>query len=281
MKRTLLAAFIAITSFATAQTRELTAMTFNIRYANPGDGDNRWDLRKANLASVIRFHEADAVGMQEALIGQIRDLESLLPGYAWVGKGRDDGAERGEFSPIFYNPKRLKLLETQTFWLSPTPETPGKAWDANLPRVVTWAKFQPLKGKPFYWFNTHFDHQGQEARRQSARLLLKKVTEIAGKTPVVVTGDFNAQPDAEPIRILTDSNDPARLLDTQALSQTPHFGPAGTFNGFGPKETADQPIDFIFVKNGPIVRQHATLSPTWAGRFASDHHAVLATIGLP
>lgn len=267
---------------ASAQTRDLAAMTFNIRYANPGDGDNRWELRKANLASVIQFQAADAVGMQEALIGQIRDLETLLPGYAWVGKGRDDGAEKGELSPIFYNKTRLKLLETQTFWLSLTPDQPSKGWDANLPRVVTWAKFQPLPGgKAFYWFNTHFDHIGQEARRQSARLLLRKITEIAGKTPVVVTGDFNAKPADEPIRVLTEAAAPEKLLDTQALSQTPHFGPAGTFNAFGPKETSDQPIDFIFVKNGPTVLSHATLAPTWAGRFASDHHAVFARLRLP
>lgn len=273
--------YLAFAQHTTAQ--GLNLMTFNIRYATPQDGDNQWLLRKENLCSMLRYYEADVCGMQEALIGQIRDVQSILPEYNYVGKGRDDGQEGGEFSPIFYRKDKVLLLETQTFWLSQTPDAPSKGWDASFNRVVTWAKFRTT-GRPkrvFYVFNTHFDHRGEVARRESAKLLLRQVMAIAGNAPAIIMGDFNAKPSDEPIRILLDPANPEHLNDTRLLSQTPHFGPQGTFNGFQAQEQDKEPIDHIFLKNSPFaVLRHATLSHTWGGRFVSDHHAVLTTLSL-
>lgn len=258
-------------------------MTFNIRYNTERDSLNAWRYRKDNVASQVLFHDVHLLGVQEALHDQMVDLKTRLPKFTYIGVGRDDGKEKGEYSAIFYDTVRLQVLEWKTFWLSLTPEVPGsKGWDAAITRLVTWAKFRDRKTKKtFFAFNTHFDHMGKVARRESAKLLLQKVESIAGKTPSIITGDFNAKPDDEPIRVITDDANPLQLTDSKDISQTPHYGPTSTFNSFGPKETGDQPIDYIFLKgNGWKVKKHAALSQTWGGRFASDHFAVIAVVQL-
>ncbi|MCU7552366.1 endonuclease/exonuclease/phosphatase family protein [Chitinophagaceae bacterium LB-8] len=256
----------------------LHVMTFNIRLNTPADSLNAWPYRKEKVASQILFHQSHIVGVQEALHNQMVDLKNLLPSYKYAGVGRDDGKQKGEYSAIFYDTLRLQLLRTETFWLSEQPNVPGsKSWDAAITRIVTWAQFIDRKTKKkLYVFNTHFDHIGQEARKESARLLLQKIKDIAGKQPVILTGDFNSQPHSAPIQIITDTTAPFFMTDTKKLSRQPHYGPTGTFNGFGPKEVDDEPIDFIFVRNGFKVLQHASLSQTWQGRFSSDHFPVFA-----
>lgn len=257
-------------------------MTFNIRYNTKADSLNAWPYRKDKVASQILFHEADIVGVQEALHGQLTDMKERLPAFRYVGVGRDDGKEKGEYSAIWYDTTRLQALANETFWLSETPGVAGsKSWDAAYTRVVTWVKFRDKKTKKiFFAFNTHFDHKGKEARKESAKLLLQKVKDIAGTIPAIITGDFNARPSEEPIQVITDRSNPLRFTDTKEISSTPHYGPTGTFNGFGPKETEDVPIDFIFIKGKWKVLKHATISQTWEGRYASDHFAVLAEVRL-
>lgn len=264
------------------QSQELNVMTFNIRYNTKNDSLNAWPYRKDNAASQVQFHHVHILGVQEALHDQIMDLKQSLTKYKYTGVGRDDGKTKGEYSAIFFDTTRLKLMASSTFWLSLTPEVPGsKGWDANITRIVTWAKFRDLSNKrTFFVFNTHFDHIGQEARRESAKLLKQKVKDIAGTGSVIITGDFNAKPSDEPIKILVDENDPDKFIDTKSVSKTPHYGPEGTFNGFGSKERDNEPIDFIFIKGKWKVLQHATLSQTWGGRFSSDHFPVFAKLSF-
>jgi len=264
------------------QSQELNVMTFNIRYNTKNDSLNAWPYRKDNAASQIRFHNVHILGVQEALHEQVMDLSQSLSQYKYIGVGRDDGKTKGEYAAIFYDTSRLKLLGSSTFWLSLTPETPGsRSWDAAITRIVTWAKFTDVRSKKtFFVFNTHFDHIGQEARRESAKLIKQKVKDIAGVNPVIITGDFNAHPSDEPIKILVDENDPNKFIDTKAVSTTPHYGPQGTFNGFASKERDNEPIDFIFIKGKWKVLQHATLSQTWGGRFSSDHFPVFAKLSF-
>ena len=264
------------------QSQELNVLTFNIRYNTKNDSLNAWPYRKENAASQVLFHNVHILGVQEALHDQVMDLSQLLTKFKYTGVGRDDGKTKGEYSAIFYDTTRLKLLGSSTFWLSLTPDIPGsKGWDANITRIVTWAKFRDVMSKKiFLVFNTHFDHIGQEARRESAKILKQKVKEIAGSNPVIITGDFNAKPSDEPIRILVDANDADRFTDTKAISKTPHYGPNGTFNGFGSKERDPEPIDFVFIKGKWKVLQHATLSQSWGGRFSSDHFPVFARLSF-
>ncbi len=266
----------------------LNVMTFNIRYPNPDDGMNYWPRRKELTASMIRFYETDIVGLQEAFKSQLDDLTEMLPGYQWFGVCRTSGDMTpdpdNEFSAILYKKDRLELLEGDTFWLSENPDQPGIAgWDADLPRIVTWARFKDkITGKTFYHFNTHFDHRGQEARAESAKLILRKIADIAADSPVVVTGDFNAIPESVPYRTLVDENNTQHLTDAYTITQMPHHGPVATgTRGFTFPGVPGVRIDYVFVKHGVEVRKHAILSDTWGGRLPSDHLPVLAKCVIP
>ncbi|MEZ5344801.1 MAG: endonuclease/exonuclease/phosphatase family protein [Pyrinomonadaceae bacterium] len=265
--------------------KTLRVMTFNIKYNEPRDGENAWEFRKQKVADVIRFHKADIVGVQEALIGQLRDLEALLPGFAWCGVGRTDGKNEGEFSAILYRKGRFKLLETNTFWLSTDPLKAGsKSWDAAFPRIVTWAKFRDnISKKTFFQFNTHFDHVGAKAREESAKLILAKIESLAGTgSSFVLTGDFNVEENSVPYAILTGKTAekyPLVLKDARYDSRNGHFGGNSTFSGF--KDLIpNRKIDYVFVKRGTAVFEHGVLSDIWDGKWASDHLPVLAEISF-
>jgi endonuclease/exonuclease/phosphatase family metal-dependent hydrolase len=256
-------------------------MSFNIRYDEPRDGQNAWPNRKAMVASIVRLYQADLVGVQEALKGQLDDLLQLLPEYSLIGVGRSDGRSAGEFSAILYRKIRFKLVTSATFWLSESPQTPGsKGWDAALPRIVTWGQFEDQEtGKRLFHFNTHFDHRGELARTQSATLLRREIEKIARAMPVVVTGDFNFRETSDAYRILTEQSRSSSLKDARYLSQHPHHGPTSTFNEFKAL-VPGMKIDFILVNEKIRVLQHAVLSDTWDGRFPSDHLPVLAEISI-
>lgn len=282
MKKMLLISVLFAMNMADGAAQSLNVMSFNIRLNTASDSLNAWPYRKDKVASQILFHDVHLLGVQEALHDQMMDLQARLPQFKYTGGGRDDGKEKGEYSALFYDSTRLQLLKAGMFWLSETPDIPGsKSWDAAITRMVTWARFRDRKSKKvFYAFNTHFDHVGQVARRESARIIQRKVQELAGNTPAIITGDFNARPSDEPIQVILDPNEPLRLKDAKALSETGHYGPTGTFNAFRNKETNDEPIDYIFLRGNWKVKKHATISQTWGGRFASDHFAVMAVLSL-
>jgi len=259
----------------------IRVMTYNIRYAGDEktEGINSWNNRKELIASVIKTYKADIVGLQEALKIQLDDLTELLPEFAWVGVGRD-GGEAGEYSAIFYNKKRLEVLEDSTIWLSETPEKPSKGWDAALNRIITWAKFRDkITGNIFYHFNTHFDHKGEMAKLESANLLNDKVAEIADKTPAVITGDLNFKPDSKGYKILTGGRK-NYLFDAQKISKVDHSGSNITFNDFGNSMEEGNKIDYIFIKNNIDVNSHFIINDKLDGRYPSDHMPLLAEIWI-
>ena len=265
--------------------RPFRVMTYNIRYDDPRAGELAWSSRREMVASMIRFHRADLIGVQEALANQLDDLERMLPGFDAFGVGRDDGERKGEFSAILYDKARFELLDGATFWLSETPGVPGsRGWDAAYPRIVTWAKFRERPGgRTFFHFNTHFDHRGERARVESARLLLESIGRIAGRlAPVIVTGDFNFNEATEGYRILTGkpagkSAGARELHDTRYLSLHPHHGPTATFNDFKALVPGSK-IDYVLIGGEVKVLQHGALADTWDGRFPSDHLPVLAEV---
>jgi endonuclease/exonuclease/phosphatase family metal-dependent hydrolase len=267
---------------ADAVKASLNVMTFNVRYNTAADSLNAWPNRKAMVASVIGFHQTDIVGVQEALAGQVRDLNSLLKGYEWFGVGRDDGKEAGEFSAVFYKTDRFQKLDGGNFWLSETPDKPGSmGWDAAYTRICTWLKLQDrVSGKTFCLFNTHFDHVGEIARQNSARLLREKIASLAGVSPVILCGDFNCASEDAPYRILTGSAaDGLIIKDAQKLSQAAPYGSDYSFNGFEDR-VGEGIIDFIFVPANVKVIRHGVISERWNGRYPSDHFPVMAEILL-
>ena len=257
----------------------LRVMSFNIRFNNPDDGDNAWPHRKEIAASMIRFHNADIVGCQEALIGQIHDFVTMLPDYSWFGVGREDGKQGGEYAVILYKTDRFQVTGDSTFWLSPTPTTPSKAWDAGYTRIVTLAKFHDkLTNTDFYVLNTHFDNVGEIARQESAKIITRTIAEMTGGLPVVLTGDFNCNPSSAPYQIII-SDKAAGMQDSKTIAQYPHHGPEGTWSGFTSAYYPDEnaPIDHIFVRGFKVIR-HATLSDCVNGKFPSDHMPVIAEL---
>ena len=258
----------------------MTVFSINIRYDNHQDGEHGWASRKALVAATLRFHKADLAGLQEALRHQIEDLADLLPGFSWIGVGREDGAQAGEHCPIFYRNDRFQLLESGTFWLSESPQRPGsRSWDAALPRIVTWAKLRDtLSSRQFFFFNTHFDHRGREAREKSAALILRKAEEIGGGYPVVLTGDFNFTPESRGYHILTAGRDgTGGFLDALDLADV-SYGGTQTYNGFDTEIRQGRRIDFIFLRNGFQADRFGVIADRWGGRFVSDHYPVLAEI---
>ena len=260
----------------------LRMMTYNIRFDNPADGVHAWPNRKELVASVIRFHKADIIGVQEALEYQIQDLMELLPGYDWVGVGRnEDGG--GEFSAILYRSSVVAVKAAQTFWLSESPDEPGsKSWDSSLPRIATWAHFVTSSdGRELFVLNTHFDHRGEQARLESARLLKEQVSKLANGLPVIVMGDLNATSEQPPLVLLSDTplSDGRSLRDGFVHSIVPHHGPASTWTGFT-KIAADRRIDYIFASEDLPIHYHAILTDKLEERYPSDHLPVLVEVEL-
>ena len=256
---------------------QLTVMSYNIRYANPDDGRNAWSQRKEAVSHLVQFYGADLIGLQEVLYEQLTYLEDELTGYGRIGVGRDDGKQSGEYSPIFYAQEKLALLDQGTFWLSDTPERPSVGWDAALERIVTWGKFQhQASGDTLFFLNTHFDHRGEKARVESARLIQRWIKQQAAGHPIIVTGDFNADPTTEPYRVMTESE---QLSDAMKISELPSVGPQRTFSGFAvTPELPGERIDYIFVSPDIQVLRHQVVSSHRAGYYPSDHLPVFAEL---
>ncbi|SNR41092.1 endonuclease/exonuclease/phosphatase family protein [Hymenobacter mucosus] len=254
----------------------LRVATYNLRLNVASDGVNAWPNRKDMVKNLVRYHNFDVFGTQEGFRGQLNDVAELSE-YAFVGSGRDDGKEAGEHSAIFYRKSRLKMLQTGDFWLSQTPNQPSKGWDATCcNRICTWAKFQDLKTKQeFFFFSVHFDHEGIEARRQSGKLMVQKIKEIAKNAPVICTGDFNSTPDTEQIQTMQ-----TLLTDTYRSTKRPAYGPVGTFTGFKLDAPLTDRIDYIFVSKEYAVLTYGVLTDSLRGLYPSDHFPVVADVVL-
>ncbi len=274
MKNTLLI-FFAIVSLASAHGQTIDVISYNIRYDNPDDASNNWDNRKEFLISQLNFYNPDVFGIQEGLIHQIKEMDKGLEDYTYFGVGRDHGDERGEHTAIFYNKKRMKLLEESTFWLSLTPDKPSKGWDAALPRTCTYGIFQNKSdGTKFMVFNTHFDHVGVKAREESSKLILEKIKELNIKNlPVVLMGDFNLESDSPGVQVILDE-----MADAHIAAGNNAFGPKGTFNGFEFNKPVERRIDYIFVSDNFEVLKSAILSDSKDTRYPSDHLPVFARL---
>jgi endonuclease/exonuclease/phosphatase family metal-dependent hydrolase len=270
----------ALTSAATAQ--PLQVMTWNIRYDNAGDGENRWRNRKDWVAEMVLREKIDLAGFQEVLAGQYKDLQDRLPEMSSYGVGRDDGKSAGEMVPIFYRKSRFELLDQGTFWLSPTPAKPGsKGWDAAITRITGWVKLKDRETKEtLFVLNAHFDHRGNEARRQSAALIVKQIREQFAAHPVIFLGDLNSLPDSAAYKTLTSDSDADKppLRDAYIHART-KAGPDSTWNGFQKIEPGNR-IDYLLVSEQIGVEELRTLTDQREGKFPSDHLPVVCRLVL-
>jgi endonuclease/exonuclease/phosphatase family metal-dependent hydrolase len=268
--------FTLMCLFSNAQ--NLKVMTYNIRLDVAVDGENDWAHRKEYFTSQIQFYEPDIFGIQEAKPNQVIDISSFLAQYSNVGIGRE-GIEKGESSNIYYKKDRFNVVESNTFWLSETPNQISKGWDAAFNRVCTYALFKDKKTKSFFWvFNTHLDHIGEVARTKGIQLILSKIELLNSKKyPVIFMGDFNSEPNTERIIELKKVMD-----DSRDISKEKPFGPSGTFNNFKHNEAVTKLIDYIFIskKSNIEVKKYAVLSDSKDLKYPSDHLPVYVEINL-
>ncbi|MCH6200224.1 endonuclease/exonuclease/phosphatase family protein [Aquiflexum sp. LQ15W] len=249
--------------------------TYNIRFDNANDVGNLWKDRAPHLINQIKFHKMDIIGTQEGMYHQLEEIKNGL-GYPYVGVGRDKGGKEGEFSAVFYNPEKLKVLDQSTFWLSETPDKPSKGWDAALNRVCTWVKFESKEGKKFYVFNIHYDHIGQKAREESSKLVIRKIKEINTENlPVLFMGDFNVMPDNPAYQTVLNNSD---MKDSRLISKIPSIGNQGTFNGFNWDKLPEGIIDHIFVSPTITVIRHGILTDNYGMKYPSDHFPVMVEV---
>jgi endonuclease/exonuclease/phosphatase family metal-dependent hydrolase len=251
----------------------INVATFNLRLDTPVDSLNSWSHRKERVKSLIRFHNFDIFGTQEGFKHQLDGILEL-GNYAYTGAGRDDGEEAGEHSAIIYKKDRFEVLQSGNFWYSETPDVPGKGWDARCcNRICSWAKFKDKEsGKKFFFFNSHYDHEGVVARRNSSILLMETIKKLAAKEPVFCTGDFNATPEQEPIQLIYDDG---KLRDSYLISKQPPYGTTGTFHAYNLHSPMSARIDYIWVSDGITVEKYGTLNEQQYGRFPSDHFPVM------
>ncbi len=244
------------------QTNEITVATFNIRYHNSNDSinGNGWKQRSPVICDLIRFNDFEVFGAQEVLHDQLQDMLKSLPEYDYIGVGRDDGKTKGEYAPIFYQKEKFQVLQSGHFWLSDTTDRPNKGWDAALPRICTWAKFKNINnGFEYFFFNLHMDHIGVEARKNSARLVLHKISEMCDELPVILTGDFNVDQNSPNYDILESSN---LLNDSHNVSKI-RYAYNGTFNGFKTNTKTESRIDHVFVSPFFTVERYGILTDTY------------------
>ncbi len=256
----LLVAICTLGMISISRGQNLRVGSFNLRYDNPGDSLNNWKYRKDAIARFIQFQDIQILGTQEGLQHQLDQLKDRLPDYAFVGVGRDDGKDAGEHSAIFYDKHRFQVMDKGDFWLSQDPSKPNKGWDAVLPRICSWGKFKDRQtGSVFYFFNTHFDHVGTVARRESAKLILQKIKTIAGDKSTILTGDFNVDQNSDSYKVLNSSN---LLTDAYNIAKL-NYGARGSYNAFDIDNRTDSRIDHIFVTADFQVEKHAILTDTY------------------
>ncbi len=270
--------FLLAASIQQVNAQSVKAITYNIRLDVASDGENSWRNRKDFFTAQVKFYEPDIFGVQEAVPHQVTDIASALSAYNYIGTARD-GVGKGESSNIYYKRDRFTLKEQNTFWLSETPDTISKGWDAAYRRVCTYGLFKDRKTKKTFWlFNTHLDHVGEVARTKGIELIVSKIASLNKKNyPVIFMGDFNSEPSTDRVIALKKIMD-----DTRDVSIEKPYGPSGTFNGFKHNEPVTRLIDYIFInKDSKInVKKYAVLSDSKDLRYPSDHLPVYVELEM-
>lgn len=277
MRKLLLAAALMLAgvgSFA----QDFTIATYNLRYDNEGDiaKGNAWKDRRSHIVEIIQKNNLDFLGVQEALFNQLADLMRAMPAYEYTGLGREGGRE-GEHSAILYKRDKFALVESGNFWLSQTPEKLSKGWDAKYERLCSWAELKEKStGFTFYMFNTHFDHKGKVARKQSIALIFDQIEKIAGNVPVILSGDFNMAPIDEAYAEFAKF---PRFKNAYDITEDLQNGNIATVNAFDSIKHTPERIDHVFFSPDFKVSSYRLVLDTYGNnKFPSDHFPIILNI---
>lgn len=264
---------------------ELKVMTFNLRTHTANDEGNEWGQRAPWAVETIADHAPSIFGVQEAYLLMLEDLEQGLPDYRRIGQGRR-GADEDEHCAIFYRYDEFEVLEQGQFWLSETPETIGSlGWDSDYPRICTWGRFRHLpSGEVVRVYNTHFDHIGEVARIEGAKLVGSVMLQHAKAYPedaAVLMGDMNGEPSDQPLRYLRGELPEEGAVPALEDAYVGLDGEIGrTFHDFaGGWEGEGEPIDYIFAEAPLTVRRSEIDRRHFGGKYPSDHYPLIAELG--
>jgi endonuclease/exonuclease/phosphatase family metal-dependent hydrolase len=249
-------------------------MTWNIRFDNKADSLDQWDNRKEALAKIVKAEKPDFFGIQEGLHHQVEYLGNALTSYSWTGVGRDDGIKGGEYTALYYDKAKWSPLKTSQFWLSDTPQLVSRGWDAACHRITTYGMFTNNKGDTIIVYNTHFDHMGEIARKNSVDQVNSLLSEST--YPKILMGDFNFNPSSGLYTSIT-----SKWYDSRIIAKKIEISPEGTFNGFKVNEIPKNRIDYIFLDQHWEVKKYISNTKlTKKGRHVSDHNFVIAELKL-
>jgi len=284
---TLVLALVTAAPALAAEPAQLRVMSFNIRYATPKDipSGNAWPQRKELLFKTIEAYAPDLAGLQEVLPTQGEELNARFAAtHDFIGVPRNDGKTAGEMAAVLFRRERFEKVRDGTFWLSETPDVVGsKGWDADLPRVVTWVELRDRRhdDRPLLFLNTHFDHLGKQARVESAKLMRKRITDLAAgrDVAVIVTGDFNVPQYSPPYKeLLGDGDAKPRLVETFKEAHPKPTTQDYTFHGFVGQNTRADRIDWV-LRSDHFKTVEASIDRTNDnGRYPSDHYPVTAVL---
>ena len=245
----------------------MKTMSYNILCFGK-EGHER-EKREPLVLEIINKNNPDTLGVQEATPEWMDYLKSNLTDYDYVGVGRDDGDNEGEYSAVFYKKDKYVTLDKGNFWLSENPEKPGLGWDAVCVRICSWVLLEDKEtGKKFIHLNTHLDHIGVEARREGMKLIFDKAESFS--VPTIVTGDFNFDQGSEFYEGLVSG----KLRDSKFAAEISDDGV--TYNAFGEFEGGI--IDFIMVSPEINVKKYKVVNELIDGIYPSDHFPVTAEI---
>ena len=277
MKRTILyivAALMLLPFSVEARKKQcdgVTVISYNIRFVTHRDGDNQWKYRAVASPAMIKDYAPDVFGVQEAVFEQLEYLDEKLPNYSFVGVGREDGKQKGETMAIFYNVKKVKLLDWGTYWLSETPDVPSKGWDAACKRTATWTLMEMKdSGKKFFYVNTHLDHVGVSAQQKGLDLIVSRIAEMnPDGLPMILTGDFNVEPKNP---VLTELN--TKMLNAKFTAEKTDS--RATFNGWGERAIV---IDYIYYAGFSACPEYETIVRQYKNvPYISDHYPIVAKL---
>ena len=270
-----LALAVIFAACGTPETAHYKVISYNIRVLTPHDTDSlHWDIRKPATITMIEQEQPDIFGLQESFLEQTRYVEANCSQYVRIGVGENDEDPASEVNAIFYLPDKFELLEKKSIWLSETPDTCSRGWDADYNRMATFVTLRDKNnGKELTYINTHFDHVGRVARIESAKMLAERIKSLqtAGRKAIIVGGDFNSE--------LADS----LLIPMQeVLGYARHDSPVtdnkGSFNNRG-NAAAGYIIDHIFY-TGVTPKEYRTLDGNYGTPYISDHYPIAFTFEM-
>lgn len=280
MKKLLIAAALLWAGFTVARpVCDVKIMSYNIRGTGHKEdtGDLEWDARKAGSIRMIAKEQPDVIGFQEPKNAQVSYLIEQLPAYAHVEACRDQGvSSEGEHIVVMWLREKYDLQDWGYYWLSPTPDRASHGWDAKNRRITVWVRLKDrATGRKFYYFNTHLDHKGLEARKEGAALNVAQMRKIAGnRTPVFISGDMNAERGTRTGECLAayeswmqSSHDEAEVRDDRP-----------SFNGFGRNRM--RTLDYLFFRRAKAVSYATVDSGEYGVRYISDHYPIVGVFEL-